>query len=768
MSVRPDIRVLLVEDSLTDALLLRETLADASIGGFSVTHVDRLADARARLLEERFDIVLLDLGLPDSCGVDTFIQLQQDHPEVPVVVLTGLDDEAVGLETMHQGAQDYLVKQQLRAPLLGRSIRYALERHRGAAALRESKARLAGIIGSAMDGIITVDSEQRIILLNPAAERMFGSSEADLEGQPLDRLIPERFRAAHATHLQVFGRTNATRRSMGGAGVIFGLRASGEEFPIEASISQITVGGQQLFTVILRDITERQKAETALRTSEERFRQMAENIREVFWLTDLDKSRMEYISPTYETIWGRSCLSLYQAPQDWADAVHPEDRERVRQAVTRQVSGTYDEQYRIVRPDGTVRWIRDQAFPVTDAEGRTIRLAGVAEDITERRQLEAQLLQTQKMESIGQLAGGVAHDFNNWLTVISSCAQLILAQKPAEEAEELLREIVQAAERSASLTRQLLAFSRKQVLDPRVLDLNTVIADTEKMLRRILGEDITLTTVLEEGLDPVRVDAGHLVQVLMNLAVNARDAMPRGGALTIETRTEELDAHFARLHPSLQPGRHIRLAMTDTGGGMTPEVRARIFEPFFTTKGIGRGTGLGLSVVHGIVSQSGGHITVYSEAGIGTTFKIYLPIAQAAPAPAAAEARPAGPPRGTETILLVEDEDSVRRVASLALRRNGYTVILARNGVDALTQLEVHAGPVHLLLTDVVMPKMDGRALADAVRTRFPRTKVLFSSGYTDDAVVRHGILEAEVDFLPKPYTPTGLLRKIRQVLDRR
>jgi PAS domain S-box-containing protein len=644
-------------------------------------------------------------------------------------------------------------------------LRDITERRQAEQAVLEREERLSSIIGSAMDGIIAVDDAQRITVLNEAAETMFEVTSAAMIGQPLNRLIPERFRDAHTKSVDDFGRTYVTRRRLGRLGSVWGLRASGAEFPLEASISQSEVAGRKLFTVILRDITERLQAEEALRASEARFRQLAENIREVFWLTDPLKGEMLYISPAYEAIWGRTCRSLYESPQNWLEAIHPEDRERIlHAAMTKQVSGTYDEEYRVVRPDGSIRWIHDQAFPVRDDRGQVIRVAGVAEDVTGRLQLETQLRQRQRMESIGQLAGGVAHDFNNLLTVITSSAELLAAEIDGGPARDLVRDINEASARAAALTRQLLSFSRQEVVEPKVTDLATVVTDTAQMLRRLIGEDVVLTT-LDAGTCRVRIDAGQWSQVLINLALNARDAMPQGGHLTVETRSVDLDAAYQRAHPAVTAGRFAMLRVSDTGEGMSAHVRSRIFEPFFTTREQGQGTGLGLAVVYGIVQQSGGHIDVESEPGAGTTFRIYLPALHEAVSPAPVGAPGAGP-RGHETILLVEDEVAVRKVATRALRATGYTVLEAGDGEEALRTLERHAGAVNLLMTDVVMPRMDGKQLTEAVRARYPQIRVLYTSGYTNDAVVRRGVLQAEVAFLQKPYAPGVLRKRIREVLD--
>jgi two-component system, cell cycle sensor histidine kinase and response regulator CckA len=390
----------------------------------------------------------------------------------------------------------------------------------------------------------------------------------------------------------------------------------------------------------------------------------------------------------------------------------------------------------------------------------------VAHDVTERQQLQRQLLQAQKMEAIGQLAGGVAHDFNNLLGVIAGTTELILSALGREHpARPRAEQALAAVSRAAGLTRQLLAFSRRQIVERRVLDLNRLVTETAQMLQRLIGEDVDLRCALDPDLTSIRADPGEIEQVVMNLAVNARDAMPRGGKLTLETQNVVLDAAYAQAHAGVAAGRYILLAVSDTGTGIAPEIRARIFEPFFTTKELGKGTGLGLSTVYGIVKDNGGHVALYSEPGRGTVFKLYFPAIGAA-----AEGPEAAPETmtiaGSETILLVEDEAALRLIVSELLQEQGYVVLEAKDGADALRISDKHAGRIDVLMTDVVMPNMSGRELVERISSQRPETKVIFVSGYTDDAVVRHGVLSADVAFLQKPFRLEAVAQKIRAVLD--
>ena len=418
------------------------------------------------------------------------------------------------------------------------------------------------------------------------------------------------------------------------------------------------------------------------------------------------------------------------------------------------------------RKDGTPFWNALSVAPIFEGD-RLTHFVGVQTDITAFKHMELQLRQSQKMEAIGHLAGGVAHDFNNLLTVINGCCELLRAhcQLPAD-ARPLVDEVHKAGERAATLTRQLLAFSRKTVLQPRVISLNELVRDFQRLLGRLVGEDIQITTDFRADAGRVRVDPGQMDQVLMNLVVNARDAMPRGGTLTIATRDVFLDEEYARSHPDLRPGAYVHLSVADTGCGMDRPTLARIFEPFFTTKPVGQGTGLGLAMVYGVIKASGGHLTVESEPGRGTTFHLYLPAVGEPDRPALPPSQGGSTP-GRETILLVEDEAGVRNLARQALESRGYRVLEAPDGEEALRLAREHAGEIDLLVSDVVMPRMSGRELREQMALLSPTTRVIFMSGYTDDAILRHGLYQAESDFLQKPFTVHGLLKKVREVLDR-
>lgn len=557
--------------------------------------------------------------------------------------------------------------------------------------------------------------------------------------------------------------------TMGEDAAIAGLTEGATDYVLKQKLSRLTPAIKRALHEA-EDWRERQRAEEALRKLSRAVEQSASTI----IITDT-QGYIEYANPRFTETTGYSLAEVLGQHTRILKSGHtsPEEYRRLWETIT--AGKEWRGEFHNKKKNGELYWESASISPIKNAEGVITHFLAVKEDITERKQaeetrakLEEQLRQAQKMESIGRLAGGVAHDFNNLLTVIQGHISLLQDELPGEDPRlEQLDLIRQASERAAVLTRQLLAFSRQQILAPTRLDLNDLVANLHKMLGRLIGEDITLTTVLQPGLWPVTADPGQLEQVIMNLVINARDAMPTGGKLTIETRNVDLDGSYAQIHLDAPTGPCVMLAVTDTGHGMDEATLARIFEPFFTTKEPGKGTGLGLATVYGIIKQSGGHITVYSEPSQGATFKIYLPASGTAPQRLA---QPQAQPvirGGNETILLVEGDEMVRSLVQRALLRQGYTLLEARWGDEALFLVEQQRGQIDLLVTDVVMPKMNGRELFEQLKALHPRMKVLFMSGYTDDTMVRNGLLAAEIEFLSKPFSPDALAAKVREVLDK-
>ncbi|HEV8358583.1 MAG TPA: PAS domain S-box protein [Gemmatimonadales bacterium] len=629
-----------------------------------------------------------------------------------------------------------------------------------------SERRFRAILGNALDAVISMDGAGRITGWNGQAEAIFGWREHEVLGRTLaETIVPPVHREAHLRGLARFlatGEANVLGRRI----EITALRRDGSEFPVELAITVTRTGPAPEFSGFVRDISESRRATEALRERQAYLDGLFEGAPEAIVITD-ERDRVVRVNGEFTRLFGYRLEEI--RGRDLDELVVPEERRgEGKSFAERLLSGDQVSEETVRRHrDGREIPVSVLGFPVRVAEGRHGTYA-IYRDISARLRLEDELLQARKMESIGRLAGGVAHDFNNILTAILGyleAARTDLAAGLRPDAD--LEQVERAARRAAELTRRLLGFARQQIAKPRVVDLERLARSMENLLGRLLGADVHLTIALGPALGRVRVDPGQLEQVLVNLAINARDAMPGGGRLTIEARNLALGPDTLPPGQELCPGDYVELLVRDTGNGMDPETVLRAFEPFYTTKKAGSGTGLGLATCYGIIKQSGGHITVASAPGRGTTFRILLPHVSQSPEPEPGEAAALPAAGGSETVLVVEDEPQVRVLLQRLLAQQGYRVLAAADGDEALALSRAHPGAIQLLVTDVVLPRMNGREVARRLDADRPGLPVLYVSGHTEDAIVDRGVLESGLDFLPKPYTRTEVLRRVREALDR-
>jgi two-component system, cell cycle sensor histidine kinase and response regulator CckA len=625
--------------------------------------------------------------------------------------------------------------------------------------LRQTQAELEAAVTKYADfydfapvAYLTLDARGLILEANLTAATMLGVERRRLLRSPVTNYIVKEDRKICFRHRKELFETQGPQYYE-----LRMVRRDGIPFWVGiAAIAAVDNDNAPLCKATISDINERKRAEEA-------FQVLVNKAPIGIFIAQDGKFHM--VNPGFEEISGYNSQELLG--HDSLILVSPDYRRIVCEKTVQMLKGELDlpYEYPVIAKSGETRWVMETVTS-TFYLGKRATL-GYFLDITEHKGLESQFLQAQKMEAVGRLAGGVAHDFNNLLSVIFGYSDLVNRELHQHDPlARYLAEIMKASDRASALTRQLLAFSRKTIMAPQIVTLNDQLPGIEKMLARLIGEDIEIKIVLEPDLGVVYADPGHIEQIIMNLVVNARDALPKGGKLTLETTNVYLGEDYARKHTYVTPGQYVMMAMTDNGQGMDAATQARVFEPFFTTKGVGRGTGLGLSTVYGLVKQNNGHIEVYSEVGHGTTFKVYLPRVQEAVATVPTAKPIARDLHGAETILVVEDEDMLRETICRGLNIYGYTVLAAQQGGEALLLCEQHPGPIHLLLTDVVMPQMNGRDLADRLTPLRPGIKVLYMSGYTENAIVHHGVLETNVSFIPKPFRVKKLMEKIRGILD--
>jgi PAS domain S-box-containing protein len=886
------LKILLVEDNSGDADLIKMMLENTGADSFVIESVSRLSEALSRLRDSVYDLVLLDLGLPDSSGLDTLINLQAATPDMPIIILTGNTDQTVAITAVRKGAQDYLIKGQITGGIIARAIRYAFERKRTEAALRQSEEKYRSLVDNVEIGVSLISPDMKILALNrkmrslfpnvdvamepvcyrafnspprenicsycptcmtlqdgmvhesitdtPAGDgirnyRVVSSPVRDEAGKVIAALemvediterrrsedtlqrSEERYRSLFENMLEgyayckmlftnnrpedfIYIDVNSAFETLTGLKNVVGKKVS-EVIPgIQDSdpalfelYGRVALTGKperfetyvkamqkwfsisvyrpekECFVAVFDVISERKQAERTLVEKEARLRLLVETIPDMIWLKDVDgrylscnKMFEELIGARESEIIGKTDYAF--VVKELADFIRDDDN----RAMAAGKSSSRME-WITFASDGRRIFLNTIKTPMYDAEGTLLGVLGISRDITEHHKLEEQLRHAQKMEGIGTLAGGIAHDFNNILSAIIGYGHITLMKLPENDPLRLnIERILESADRAATLTQGLLTFSRKRVVERKPVELNSILKKVEQLLVRIIGEDIKVRVAFAEGPMNIFGNSDNLEQVLMNLATNARDAMPNGGLFTIEAGITELDNSFVSAHGYGKPGMYAVIVATDTGVGMNEETREKIFEPFFSTKEVGKGTGLGLAMVYGIIKQHEGFINVYSEPGKGTAFRIYLPLIKTEAAVEHLVTAAEYPKGGTETILVAEDDVSVRNLTLLVLEQMGYTVITANDGEDAVKKFMQNKDRIQLLLFDIIMPNKNGREAYEEIKKIKPDILALFASGYSPDMLRVKELVDEDAVLVYKPLSPQNLLKKVREVLDRK
>lgn len=887
------LKILLLEDEPSDAELIQNELLSALEIPLEFKQVDDKTNFIKALSTFKPDIVLSDYRLPRYDGLSALQDMRKISSETPFIIVTGSLSEEAAADAIKSGAWDYVVKERLfrLKSAVGNALELKSERQQIQKAqenLKKSEERFRLISTSAKDAIIMMDERGLVNFWNPASEKIFGYSEQEMLGKPLhDIIAPEPYLSQYKSAADDF-RKHGIGNAVGNTMEVEARHKDGTPVPVELSLARMNLEGKWGAVGVIRDISERKKAETALRESETRYRTLFEQSQDAIYI--LYNERFMRINQRFSDLFGYQPEEVYNPEFNFMQLVADESRglieERLRrlqngenlepvyefiaknkngqrvfcevsasyvnyengvatQGIIRDISArkaaeeeilklsqaveqspvsvmltdldgnieyvnqqfvknsgyqreeaigqnprflksgeTTQEEYKVlwdtiksgktwtgefhnIKKNGELFWEETIIAPIFNSEGQATHFLALRQDVTQQKVLEEQFRQAQKMEAVGHLAGGIAHDFNNLLTVINGFSELLISRidETSPMREDLLQ-IKQAGHRAGALTRQLLAFSRKQILRPEILDANALISNMEKMLGRLITESIKMNTSYAPNLKRIKMDPGQLEQVVMNLVVNARDAMPEGGTLTIETENIYLDEKYSLHHKDTPSGWYIIINISDTGVGMDADIKKHIFEPFFTTKEKGRGTGLGLSTVYGIIKQSGGNIIVDSEPGNGTTFKIYLPALDQTQPQLTEPTDTQLNLKGDETIFVVEDEDAVRALVCRTLSSYGYNIKESANPAEALERLKSSDLKIDLLLTDMIMPNLSGKQLAEKALKQRPKLKILYMSGYTDEVIIHQGIQGKRTSFIHKPFTNNELLRQIRQILD--